>query len=179
MKAFDDIALVTQVAVLHNRRAFDQLVVKYQSSIRRFFLLQTGGDVALSDDLAQETFVKAYVNITHFRGLSRFSTWLYRIAYNTFYDDVRRRKITEDVDTSAVAQHRSETLHTGLQLDLQQAMQVLSANERLCITLQLVDGQSIEQIAAITGMAQGTIKSHLSRGKKKLTAYLKQNGYDG
>ena len=83
MKAFDDIALVTQVAVLHNRRAFDQLVVKYQSSIRRFFLLQTGGDVALSDDLAQETFVKAYVNITHFRGLSRFSTWLYRIAYNT------------------------------------------------------------------------------------------------
>ena len=112
MKAFDDIALVTQVAVLHNRRAFDQLVVKYQSSIRRFFLLQTGGDVALSDDLAQETFVKAYVNITHFRGLSRFSTWLYRIAYNTFYDDVRRRKITEDVDTSAAAQHRSETLHT-------------------------------------------------------------------
>ena len=179
MKAFDDIALVTQVAVLHNRRAFDQLVVKYQSSIQRFFLLQTGGDVALSDDLAQETFVKAYVNITHFRGLSRFSTWLYRIAYNTFYDDVRRRKITEDVDTSAAAQHRSETLHTGLRLDLQQAMQVLSANERLCITLQLVDGQSIEQIAAITGMAQGTIKSHLSRGKKKLTAYLKQNGYDG
>ena len=160
MKAFDDIALVTQVAVLHNRRAFDQLVVKYQSSIRRFFLLQTGGDVALSDD-------------------SRFSTWLYCISYNTFYDDVRRRKITEDVDTSAAAQHRSETLHTGLRLDLQQAMQVLSANERLCITLQLVDGQSIEQIAAITGMAQGTIKSHLSRGKNKLTAYLKQNGYDG
>ena len=153
--------------------------MEYQSSILRFFLLQTGGDVALSDDLAQETFVKAYVNITHFRGLSRFSTWLYRIAYNTFYDDGRRRKITEDVDTSAAAQHRSETLHTGLRLDLQQAMQVLSANERLCITLQLVDGQSIEQIAVITGMAQGTIKSHLSRGKKKLTAYLKQNGYDG
>ena len=179
MDKLNDISFVTQVTVFHNKKAFNELVVKYQSPIRRFFMNQTSGDVQLSDDLAQDTFVKAYTHIGQFKGLSGFSTWLYRIAYNTFYDDVRRRKITEDVDTSAAAQHRSETLHTGLRLDLQQAMQVLSANERLCITLQLVDGQSIEQIAAITGMAQGTIKSHLSRGKKKLTAYLKQNGYDG
>ena len=86
MKQLDDISLVTQVAVFHNRKAFDRLVVKYQSPIRRFFLAQTGGDVQLSDDLAQDTFVKAYTHITHFRGLSSFSTWLYRIAYNTFYD---------------------------------------------------------------------------------------------
>ena len=97
MKELDDISLVTQVAVFHNRKAFDKLVVKYQSPIRRFFLTQTGGDNQLSDDLAQDTFVKAYTNITKFHGLSSFSTWLYRIAYNTLYDYFRRNKTTDDI----------------------------------------------------------------------------------
>ena len=90
MVELNDIALVTQVAVFHNKRAFDQLVRKYQSPVRRFFLNQTLGDAQLSDDLAQETFIKAYLNITKFRGLSSFSTWLMRIAYNVFYDEMRK-----------------------------------------------------------------------------------------
>ena len=93
MVELSDIALVTQVAVFRNKNAFDQLVRKYQSPVRRFFLNQTAGDEQLSDDLAQETFIKAYVNITKFRGMSSFSTWLMRIAYNVFYDEVRKRKV--------------------------------------------------------------------------------------
>ena len=77
-----DIVLVTQVAVSGNRRAFDELVRRYQSPVRRFFLSQTMGDEQLSDDLAQDTFIKAYTNITSFRGLASFKTWLMRIAYN-------------------------------------------------------------------------------------------------
>ena len=72
-----ELSLLTQVAVFHNKRAFDKLVVKYQSPIRRFFLNQTGGDSQLSDDLAQDTFVKAYLNIGQFRGASSFSTWCF------------------------------------------------------------------------------------------------------
>lgn len=60
MKELNDLSLVTRVAVLHDRRAFDTLVRKYQSPVRRFFLHQTLGDEQLSDDLAQDTFVKAY-----------------------------------------------------------------------------------------------------------------------
>ncbi|MBF1079665.1 MAG: RNA polymerase sigma factor, partial [Prevotellaceae bacterium] len=56
MDKFDDISLVTQVAVFHNRQSFDKLVRKYQSPVRRFLLNQTGGDSQLSDDLAQDTF---------------------------------------------------------------------------------------------------------------------------
>ena len=82
MADLNDISLVTQVAVFHNKKAFDQLVRKYQSPVRRFFLNQTLGDEQLSDDLAQDTFIKAYVNITKFKGLASFSTWLFRIAYN-------------------------------------------------------------------------------------------------
>ena len=178
MKELNDISLVTQVAVFHNRKAFDRLVVKYQSPIRRFFLAQTGGDVQLSDDLAQDTFIKAYTNITHFRGLSSFSTWLYRIAYNTFYDYARRNKPTDDIDAPGMSGRKSAGVDSGLKMDLQQALHVLSARERSCITLQLIEGQSIDKISEITGMAEGTVKSHLSRGKQKLTVYLKQNGYD-
>ena len=91
MASLTDISLVAQVAVLGNRRAFDELVRRYQSPVRRFFLHQTLGDEQLSDDLAQDTFIKAYTNISKFRGLASFQTWLMRIAYNVFYDHTRSK----------------------------------------------------------------------------------------
>jgi RNA polymerase sigma-70 factor (ECF subfamily) len=178
MAALTDIALVTQVAVFHNKRAFDQLVRKYQSPVRRFFLNQTLGDEQLSDDLAQETFIKAYVNITNFKGISSFSTWLFRIAYNVFYDEVRSRKQTDDLDSREVARMSALSGDAGLQMDLYQALSQLKEVERTCITLQLIDGHPIDKISDITGMPQNTVKSHLKRGKEKLTDYLKSNGYD-
>ena len=179
MAELNDIALVTQVAVFHNKRAFDQLVRKYQSPVRRFFLNQTLGDEQLSDDLAQETFIKAYLNITKFRGLSSFSTWLMRIAYNVFYDDVRARKQTEDVDTSISALIQSASAgDSNLKMDIYTALALLKPDERTCITLQLIDGYPIDQISKITGVPENTVKSHLRRGKEKMTIYLKQNGYD-
>jgi RNA polymerase sigma-70 factor (ECF subfamily) len=178
MAALTDIALVTQVAVFHNKRAFDQLVRKYQSPVRRFFLNQTLGDEQLSDDLAQETFIKAYVNITKFKGISSFSTWLFRIAYNVFYDEVRSRKQTDDLDSREVARMSALSGDAGLQMDLYQALAQLKEVERTCITLQLVDGHPIDKISDITGLPQNTVKSHLKRGKEKLTDYLKANGYD-
>lgn len=171
-----ELTLLTQVTVFHNKRAFGRLVEKYQSPIRRFFLNQTGGDSQLSDDLAQDTFVKAYVNIGQFRGGSSFSTWLYRIAYNVFYDYTRTHKLTEQID-QAVALRQANSADTALRLDLQQALSILSPAERSCITLQLMEGQPIDKISEITEMAEGTVKSHLSRGKQKLAMFLRKNGY--
>ena len=176
MESLSDISLVTQVAVFRNRRAFDQLVRKYQSPVRKFLLGLTLGNQALSDDLAQDTFLKAYEHITQFKCLSSFQSWLFRIAYNVFYDYKRkeeRRKRMEEKDT------RSETSVSAVKLDLYQALAILREEERACVTLQLVDGYAIHEIAGITGMAENTVKSHLRRGKEKLTTYLKQNGYDG
>ena len=174
----DDISLVTQVAVFHNRKAFDKLVMKYQSPIRRFFLNQTLGDEPLSDDLAQECFIKAYVNITQFKGLSSFSTWLYRIAYNVFYDYVRRNKLTSDIDMAEVKRMNAGQSSRSEQIDIYKALEILSETERTCITLQLMEGQPIDKIADIMRLPQGTVKSHLSRSKQKLANYLKQNGYE-
>ena len=169
-----DISLVAQVAVLGNKRAFDELVRRYQSPVRRFFLHQTLGDEQLSDDLAQDTFIKAYTNIGKFCGLASFQTWLMRIAYNVFYDYTRSKKQTDDIDG---IQQPSLQTSTVVGMDVYEALRLLKSEERTCITLQLIDGYDIVGIAKITGMKEGTVKSHLSRGKEKLANYLKQNGY--
>ena len=184
MAVLGDIALVTQVAVFQNKKAFDQLVRKYQSPVRRFFLNQTMGDEMLSDDLAQETFIKAYVNITKFRGMSSFSTWLMRIAYNVFYDEMRKRKVESDelkentqVADAPLTSHLSPLTST-LKMDIYAALALLKPDERTCITLQLIDGYPIDEISKITGIPGNTVKSHLKRGKDKLANYLRENGYD-
>lgn len=162
------------MAVLGNKRAFNELVRRYQSPVRRFFLHQTLGDEQLSDDLAQDTFIKAYTNIGKFRGLASFQTWLMRIAYNVFYDYTRSKKQTDDIDG---IQQPSLQTSTVVGMDVYEALRLLKSEERTCITLQLIDGYDIVGIAKITGMKEGTVKSHLSRGKEKLANYLKQNGY--
>ena len=179
MSQINDISLVAQVVVLKNARAFDELVKKYQSAIRRFFLNQTLGDSDLSDDLAQETFIKAYTNIASFKNLSNFSTWLYRIAYNVFYDYIRSHKETSEIDAREVdAMHCTEQENIGQKMDVYKSLKTLKEVERTCVTLFYMEDVSIEKIAGIIGCPAGTVKSHLSRGKEKLATYLKHNGYD-
>lgn len=173
MSRLSDIALATQVAVFGNKRAFDQLVKEYQSPVRRFLLSQTMGNEALSDDLAQDTFLKAYTHIGQYRGTSSMLTWLTRIAYNVFYDYKRRTEVV-----SQEAPDVRQLPSSSLKMDLYTALAQLRDEERTCITLQLVDGYAIDEIADITGIPSNTVKSHLKRGKEKLADYLRQNGYD-
>lgn len=173
MSRLSDIALATQVAVFGNKRAFDQLVKEYQSPVRRFLLSQTMGNEALSDDLAQDTFLKAYTHIGQYRGTSSMLTWLTRIAYNVFYDYKRRTEVVSQ-EAPDVRQQPS----SSLKMDLYTALAQLRDEERTCLTLQLVDGYAIVEIADITGIPSNTVKSHLKRGKEKLADYLRQNGYD-
>lgn len=88
-------ALTVRVAAAGDRRAFETLVRRHQEGIRRFFMHQTLGDRERSDDLAQDTFIKAWTAMPRFRGVCSFSTWLYRIACNVLYDDVRRPRPSE------------------------------------------------------------------------------------
>lgn len=81
MRHTNDTLLISRVMLFDDRRAFATLVEQHQPTIRRFFLHQTMGDEMLSDDLAQETFIKLYYSIKQFKGLANLSTYLYRIAY--------------------------------------------------------------------------------------------------
>ena len=177
MKALTDISLVARVAAFGDKRAFDALVKRHQAAVRRFLLGLTLGDRALSDDLAQDAFIKAYTHIGSFRGSSGFQTWLFRIAYRVFLDDARARRLTADIG-DGVINRAGRSADVALKIDIYECLKMLKHDERLCVTLQLVEGQTVEHIAVITGMPLGTVKSHLARGKSKLATILKENGYD-
>lgn len=173
-----DTALVAQVVMFHSQKAFSALVGKYQSPVRRFLLNLTLGDSMLSDDLAQETFIKAYTHISGFKSLSNFSTWLFRIAYNVFYDYLRSRKETSDIEVAEGILAASEHDKSDIKIDLYRGLSLLKNEERTCLVLCYMEDVPIKKAAIITGMREGTVKSHLSRGKEKLTTYLKNNGYE-
>ena len=178
MSQLNDISLVAQVVVFKNTRAFDQLVKKYQSPVRRFFLNLTCGDSELSDDLAQDTFIKAYTNLSSFHNLSSFSTWLYRIAYNVFYDFMRSRKCSEEYSPDVSVQDYelpSETLTRNI--DIYRAMQILKPEERAIIQLFYLEDLSLNKVSEIMNMPSGTVKSHLSRARQRLNVYLDKEDY--
>lgn len=174
----EDMKLVNATRMLHDENAFARLVHEYQSAVRRFFLSQTLGDRQLSDDLAQDTFVKAYTRLNQFQGKSSFLTWLYRIAYNVFYDHTRSYRPTTNLETPAVERRESERRDTSVRIDINEALRLLSEQERICVTLQLMEQQPLEKIAEITGLNINTVKSHVARGKKKMADYLRANGYE-
>lgn len=179
MAAPSDIIIIRRVLVNNDNRAFNELVRKYQSPIRRIFLTQTLGDSQLSDDFAQETFIKAYTKLNTFKATAEFSTWLFRIAYNVSYDYFRSHKKTLDIDDPSLHVNKlgKSSDNMAIRTDIMNAMNVLSKDERTCVTLQLMEGKNLEEVTAITSMPLGTVKSHLSRGKTKLAKYLRENGY--
>src|SRR5499425_3483049 len=92
--AVSDAQLIARVLVQDDRHAFSELVRRHQSTVRACLRKFTTGNAALADDLAQETFLLAYRNLKSFRQEAKFSTWLYRIAYNAFLADARKMKET-------------------------------------------------------------------------------------
>ena len=174
MKMQNDALLVSRAALLGDRNAFNHLVETYQSPIRRFFFNLTGGNEELSKDLAQDTFVKAWLNIGSFRAASKFSTWLYRIAYNIFYDYTRSYKPKADIDVEKLAfQVSTDMLNIDFSIDFAQALTILKEDERTVMLLFYMEDHPIDKISKIMNCPAGTIKSHLHRGKEKLAKYFK------
>ena len=177
LSKFDEIKLLAQCALGDDRRAFGTLVEAYQGEIRRFFLNLTFGDASLSDDLAQETFLKAYTSIRSFKGLSKFSTWLYRIAYNEFYSYTRKRheeRLLEGTQEEPDEPLGSYENNSNSRLDINTALKALNATELTIITLYYLQDVPIKKITEITELPEGTIKSHLSRARAKMAQVLKQ-----
>ena len=179
----DELLWISQAALLGDKRAFGRLMQRYHQRVRRYFLMMTNGDRALSDDLAQITFIRAWQGVAGFRMLSSFSTWLYRIAYTTWCNHTASAKRHLSLDDASV------TEVVGVMCDepppddervlcLRKAVAGLNDAERNCITLYYLEELSIRDIEKITGYKQGTIKSHLSRGREHLRAVLKKYNTD-
>ncbi len=121
-----DADLLARVLVDGDQHAFGELVRRHQSPVRGLLRQLTRADVELADDLAQETFIRAYKNIRSFRGEAKFSTWLYRIAYNVFRDQARKRKELVGIDEAQwQSQADPQTADPGLRHDLMNALNSL------------------------------------------------------
>lgn len=178
MSNTDDLRWVMQLTLLGDKSAFDKLTCKYQSPIRRFFRNLTMGDVPLSDDLAQETFIKAYLNINTFKGISGFSTWLFRIAYNVFYDSVRAQKHFADIDNHEIdQQHQTQNEFSAEKIDIYQAIKMLRKEEQTAVLLFYMEDKTHNEIAKIMDTPLGTVKTYILKGKEKLSVYLTNAGY--
>ncbi len=169
VKRPDELWLVSRAALSGDRNAFSRLMEAYRSPICRF-LFHLTGDRELSEDLAQETFLKAWLGIGSFRAAARFSTWLFRIAHNVYYDHRRSHRPTEPLDV------RHPAAETGFaNLDLAQALGVLKQEERIAMLLFYMEDQPVGKIAKIMHCPPGTVKSHLHRGKKRLAKYFEED----
>src|SRR5947209_20569498 len=138
-----DADLIARVLADDDQHAFSELVRRHQSAVRGLLRQLTRSDLALADDLAQEAFLKAYKNIRSFRGEAKFSTWLYRIAYNCFREDARKRKELVGIDeTQLEAQRDPSTVDAGLRHDLAHALKALPLHERTAVLLCCQNGLS-------------------------------------
>lgn len=169
----EELKLLALCMATDNREAFSRLVELHQEGLRRF-LFNLSGDAMLTDDLAQETFLKAWLGIRSFKGLSGFRTWLYRIAVNEYVSWHRNRQaamLGQAADlTSLTSGEPSVSGTSDAGMDAQTLLATLKDTERMVTILFYINDMSIKEITKVTGMAEGTIKSHLSRARRKMAA---------
>ena len=173
--SFTDTDLIARVLSSEDHHAFAELVRRYQSPVRAFLARMARGDAHLADDLAQETFLKAWRKLHTYRGTARFSTWLFGIAFNEFRTMARQRKelASEDIEKSQpeAVQSAADSV-SRLRLDLTEALKRLSSNERAAIVLCCQNGLSHEEAAQVLDCPLGTVKTNVLRGKEKLKRWL-------
>ncbi|MFN2477429.1 MAG: RNA polymerase sigma factor [Chthoniobacterales bacterium] len=168
-----DADLVARVLLEDDHHAFSELVRRHQSAVRGLLRNLTRTDAALADDLAQETFLKAFKNIRSFRGEAKFSTWLYRIAYNTFREEARKRKELVGIDeTQLEAEQDPQTVDPALRQDLMQALKLLPLHERTAVLLCCHNGLSHDEASRVLDIPLGTVKTNVLRGREKLKKTL-------
>jgi len=176
-----------QAARAGDMRAYDRLIQRYQERIYATIYHMTSNHED-ANDLAQETFIKAYSALKSFKGDSSFYTWVYRIAVNKTINFLKQRKnktslslndldfnIENDPELVAFVSEktpRRDAALAELQEKLNGAMQKLSDVHRMVVTLHDVQGMSHEEIAKIMDCNVGTVRSRLFYARQQLQAYL-------
>ena len=157
-----------------DRHAFARLVRAHQSRVRLQLRRLTHGDAALADDLAQETFVQAWLHLNDFRGDARLATWLHRIALTRFLQHVRRPQLPvewREADAPSDPSHDPRAAE-GLERDVERALEALSEIQRLAVVHCFHLDLSHAEAAQVLGLPLGTLKSHLDRAKSRLRELL-------
>jgi len=185
-----DAPLVERV-LAGDKRAFDVLVLKYQRRIERL-IARMVRDQALAEDIAQETFLRAYRALHQYRGDAQFYTWLYRIAINTakkFLLERKRDPLTmlvsqeNDDEKDETFRHQNEPISEETPDSVLAARQIAAAVEaglaalpedlRQAVTLREIEGLSYEEIATLMNSPIGTVRSRIFRAREAISSRLR------
>lgn len=189
-KPVDSDAMLVERTVAGDQKAYELLVIKYQRRIQRL-IGRMVRDVDLVEDIAQETFIRAYRALAQFRGDAQFYTWLYRIAVNTakkaLMDLKRNPTISEnsfksgDEDETSPLENELTSVETPEALlaskeiagMVNAAMEALPEELRQAITLREIEGLSYEEISEVMNCPIGTVRSRIFRAREAISARVK------
>lgn len=190
--AADSEVLLVQRAAAGDHRAYELLVIKYQRRIERL-IGRMVRDVDLVQDIAQESFIRAYRALPQFRGESAFYTWLYRIAVNTAKKalvELKRDPLVVESASSSAGEDGEETSRIERELTdaatpeailaskeiaetVNAAINALSEDLRQAITLREIEGLSYEEIAEMMNCPIGTVRSRIFRAREAIAQRLR------
>ena len=186
-----DLMLVERT-VAGDQKAYELLVIKYQRRIERL-IGRMVRDTDLIEDIAQETFIRAYRALSQFRGEAQFYTWLYRIAVNTAKKalvDLKRDPVvsesslrgggddeeeTSGVENELTSAETPETVLAAKEIaaTVNSAMEALPDELRQAVTLREIEGLSYEEIAEVMNCPIGTVRSRIFRAREAISAKVK------
>jgi RNA polymerase sigma-70 factor (ECF subfamily) len=159
-------------------QAFSAIVSNYRQMVFSIVLKMVKNRED-AEDITQEVFIKVFKSLEQFNSASEFSTWLYRIAYNTTLSELRKKKMfftSIDDDLTAINEiytDENETEEMEIKLQhLDNALKKLPPDEIFLVTLHYMDGQSIENISQISNLSVANVKVKLHRIRKKLALEL-------
>lgn len=167
--------------------AFNELVIRYKDKLVNFLFRYTG-DRDEAEDLAQDAFIKLYRSKHLYKEIAKFSTWFYTIAINTAKTDARKKsrynalsisdydpENEKDYEIPANVQSPDEYANAGIEnYYIQKAIDSLDESFKEVIILRDIEDMDYEEIAEVTGLPLGTVKSRINRGREKLKKLLSE-----
>jgi len=163
--------MIVALARTGDHSAFEELVRRSQSSIRNL-MRRCCNDVVLADDLAQQIFIQVWMKIHTLKKAAAFGGWLKRLAITVWLQHLRKHNVLElaqDIDREPLP----SPAHSGsAAMDLDRALALLPDTVRLCVVLSYHEGMSHREIAMLTALVLGTVKSHIKRGTSQLQQLL-------
>jgi RNA polymerase sigma-70 factor (ECF subfamily) len=178
----NDEKIINQI-IAGDSNAFSVLVDRYKDLVFTLSLKMLKNREE-AEEVAQDTFIKVFKSLSKFKGDSKFSTWIYKVTYNSCLDRLKKNKKEQlKVAIDEYTEHQVKTIDNALenmveeerQQAIKACLELLPPDDSFLLTLYYFEEQSLDEIAKVVGLTANNVKVKLFRSRKKLTSILNAN----